>query len=42
VFATLAAAKIAAREFFAADPRAAAVYYVVAGREVRIAKADVR
>jgi len=41
MFATLAAAKVAAREFFASDSRIAAVVYIVAGREVRITRKDV-
>jgi hypothetical protein len=41
MFASLAAAKAAAREFFASELRAAAVYYVVNGAEVRIARAEV-
>lgn len=42
MFATLAAARIAAAEFFATDSRVAAVYYEVNGTEVRIARSEAR
>lgn len=41
MFATLAAAQVAAAESFAADERIAAVYFEVAGTEVRISRDEV-
>jgi hypothetical protein len=41
MFATLAAARVAAAESFAADSRIAAVYFEVNGTEVRIARNEV-
>jgi hypothetical protein len=41
VFATLAAARIAAAESFASDSRISALYFEVAGREVRISRSEV-
>lgn len=41
MFATLAAAQVAAAESFAADKRIAAVYFEVAGVEVRISRDEV-
>lgn len=38
MFATLAAAKVAAAETFAADTRIVAVYYEVAGTEYRFTR----
>lgn len=40
MFTSLTAARKAAAAFFAADPRAVAVYYTVAGREVRISREE--